>query len=98
VKSILRVHQERSGDIGALAFNKDDEICIEFVSTAANIRAHNFGIPLESKFKIKEMAGKIIPAISSSNAMVAALQVHEAIKILGGRYEQLHGSVYQRLD
>jgi hypothetical protein len=30
------------------------------------------------------MAGKIIPAISSSNAMVAALQVFEAIKILGG--------------
>ena len=79
-------------------FNKDDEICIEFVSTASNIRAHNFGIALESKFKIKEMAGKIIPAISSSNAMVAALQVHEAIKILGGKYDQLQGSVYQRLD
>jgi hypothetical protein len=44
------------------------------------------------------MAGKIIPAISSSNAMVAALQVHESIKILGQRFDQLHGVVYQRLD
>jgi hypothetical protein len=44
------------------------------------------------------MAGKIIPAISSSNALVAALQVHESIKILSGKHDQLHGAVYQRLD
>jgi len=71
---------------------------VDFVSAATNIRAHNFSIPLESKFKIKEMAGKIIPAISSSNALVAALQVHESIKILSGKHDQLHGAVYQRLD
>jgi hypothetical protein len=44
------------------------------------------------------MAGKIIPAISSSNALVAALQVTESIKILSGNFDQLHGVVYQRLD
>jgi hypothetical protein len=33
------------------------------------------------------MAGKIIPAISSSNALVAALQVIESIKILSGNFE-----------
>jgi ubiquitin-like 1-activating enzyme E1 B len=43
------------------------------VSAATNIRATNFSIAMESMFKIKEMAGKIIPAISSSNALVAAL-------------------------
>ena len=32
---------------------------------------------------IKEMAGKIVPAISSSNALVASLQVLEAVKLLG---------------
>lgn len=71
---------------------------IDFVSAATNIRAHNFSIPLESAFKIKEMAGKIIPAISSSNALVAALQVQETIKILTSRHDQLQGIVYQRLD
>jgi hypothetical protein len=40
-------------------------------------------------FKIKEIAGKIIPAISSSNAIVANLQVLEAIKILQKKYELL---------
>jgi hypothetical protein len=33
------------------------------------------------------MAGKIIPAISSSNALMAAVEVFEAIKILSKKYE-----------
>ena len=44
------------------------------------------------------MAGKIIPAISSSNALVAALQVIESIKILSGKFDLLYGIVYQRMD
>ena len=56
-----------------MTFNKDDDLIVDFVSSASNLRAFNFGIPFESKFKIKEMAGKIIPAISSSNALVASL-------------------------
>lgn len=65
-----------------MVFDKDDELAMDFVIAASNIRAQNFGIPMESAFKIKEMAGKIIPAISSSNALVASLQVIEAIKLL----------------
>jgi ubiquitin-like 1-activating enzyme E1 B len=55
---------------------------MEFVVAASNLRAHNFSIGLETAFKIKEMAGRIVPAISSSNALVASLQVHESIKML----------------
>lgn len=65
---------------------------------ATNIRAHNFGIPLETAFKIKEMAGKIVPAISSSNALVASMQVHEAIKLLERNDDQIRGSTYSRLN
>jgi ubiquitin-like 1-activating enzyme E1 B len=54
-------------------FDKDDPTLVEFVTAAANIRASNFSIPMESLFKIKEMAGKIVPAISSSNALGASL-------------------------
>jgi len=35
------------------------------------------------------MAGKIVPAISSSNGLVAALQVSEAIKLLARDYKNL---------
>lgn len=42
------------------------------------------------------MAGKIVPAISSSNALVAALQVMEAIKLLAGeaKVQQLKAITY----
>jgi ubiquitin-like 1-activating enzyme E1 B len=62
----------RRQDLGKMMFSKDDEMAVEFVTAAANLRAHNFSIALESLFKIKEMAGKIVPAISSSNAIAAS--------------------------
>lgn len=65
-----------------MVFDKDDQDALEFVIAATNIRAHNFSIQMETAFKIKEMAGKIVPAISSSNALVASMQVHESIKLL----------------
>lgn len=68
------------------------------MTAATNIRASNFGIQMESLFKVKEMAGKIVPAISSSNAMAASLQVIEAIKLIEGKQENYRGIVYKRLD
>ena len=81
-----------------MCFDKDDELAMDFVIAASNIRAQNFGIPMESAFKIKEMAGKIVPAISSSNALVASLQVVEAIKLLSRNYQSLQTVAYGRLD
>lgn len=71
---------------------------MDFVTAATTIRAYNFAIDAETPFKIKEMAGKIVPAISSSNAMVANLQVIEAIKLLAGQFDQLRGVAYNRTD
>jgi len=44
------------------------------------------------------MAGKIVPAISSSNALVAALQVFEAIKMLSKKFQLLKGITYTRMN
>ena len=79
-------------------FDKDDELALEFVVAASNIRSYNFSIQMETAFKIKEMAGKIVPAISSSNALVASLQVHEAIKLLQRQSMYLRGFEYNRVD
>jgi ubiquitin-like 1-activating enzyme E1 B len=65
-----------------LVWDKDDEAAMNFVTSAANIRAFIFGIPLKSKFDIKSMAGNIIPAIATTNAVIAGLIVMEALKIL----------------
>lgn len=65
-----------------LAFDKDDEDTLDFVASTANLRAIVFGIEPRSKFDIKQMAGNIIPAIATTNAMTAGLCVLQAFKIL----------------
>lgn len=67
---------------GFLSFEKDDDICIKFVTAASNLRAHIFSIDLLNEFQTKEIAGNIIPAICSTNAIVAAIEVSEAMKFL----------------
>eukprot|EP00043_Microstomoeca_roanoka_P008867 m.85133 g.85133 ORF g.85133 m.85133 type:complete len:600 (-) comp14413_c0_seq6:138-1937(-) len=71
-----------------LTWDKDDDIAMDFVCAAANLRAQVFGIPLRSRFDVKSMAGNIIPAIATTNAVVAGLIVNEAFKILRNNLDQ----------
>ncbi|MCJ1311924.1 E1 ubiquitin-activating protein uba2 [Agyrium rufum] len=66
-----------------LTFDKDDEDTLDFVAASANLRSIVFGIEAKSKFDIKQMAGNIIPAIATTNAMTAGLCVLQAFKVLG---------------
>lgn len=65
-----------------LTFDKDDEDTLDFVAATANLRSVIFGIETRSKFDIKQMAGNIIPAIATTNAMTAGLCVLQAFKVL----------------
>ncbi|RMZ85584.1 hypothetical protein DV737_g622, partial [Chaetothyriales sp. CBS 132003] len=69
-----------------LSFDKDDDDTLDFVTAAANLRAQIFGIEAKSKFDTKQMAGNIIPAIATTNAMVAGLCVMQSFKVLRGDY------------
>lgn len=71
-----------------ISFDKDDEDTLDFVAASANIRSTLFGIERKSRFDIKQMAGNIIPAIATTNAVVAGLCVLQSMKILKGDYEQ----------
>ncbi|KAJ4827483.1 SUMO-activating enzyme subunit 2 [Turnera subulata] len=73
---------KRGKEIGNLSFDKDDQLAVEFVTAAANVRAASFGIPLHSLFEAKGIAGNIVHAVATTNAMVAGLIVIEAIKVL----------------
>ena len=65
------------------AFDKDDDLAMRFVTATANLRAHVFGIePLQSLYSAKGIAGNIIPAIATTNAMAAGLQILQAIRLL----------------
>ncbi|KAK4212242.1 hypothetical protein QBC37DRAFT_196128 [Rhypophila decipiens] len=78
-----------SDDEAIITFDKDDEDTLDFVAASSNIRSWLFGIDRKSKFDIKQMAGNIIPAIATTNAIVAGLCVLESFKVLKGEYDQV---------
>ena len=69
-----------------ITFDKDDEDTLDFVTAGANLRSIVFGIETKSRFDIKQMAGNIIPAIATTNAIVAGLCVLQAYKVLRGEF------------
>jgi len=80
---------------GELVWDKDDLPALNFVTACANIRMHIFSIGQKSRFEVKSMAGNIIPAIATTNAVIAGCIVMEAIKILDGQFEKCK-TVYLR--
>ncbi|CAK9326473.1 unnamed protein product [Citrullus colocynthis] len=82
IEAIKLFFTKREKDVGNLAFDKDDQLAVEFVTAAANIRAESFGIPMHSLFESKGIAGNIVHAVATTNAIIAGLIVIEAIKVL----------------
>lgn len=90
-KRVLDMKAAQNGSAGQdaiITFDKDDEDTLDFVAASANIRSTLFGIDRKSKFDIKQMAGNIIPAIATTNAIVAGLCVLESFKVLKGEYDK----------
>ncbi|KAL1918225.1 uncharacterized protein VTP21DRAFT_3491 [Calcarisporiella thermophila] len=79
------IDTQSSEQITHLSFDKDDDDALDFVTATSNLRAHIFGIEKKSRFQVKEMAGNIIPAIATTNAVIAGMLVMQAFKVLDGR-------------
>ncbi|KAH0528455.1 hypothetical protein TsFJ059_003322 [Trichoderma semiorbis] len=84
----MRANKDPSAPEPTITFDKDDDDTLDFVASSANIRSTVFGIDVKSRFDIKQMAGNIIPAIATTNAIVAGLCVLQSFKVLKGEYGQ----------
>ena len=64
-------------------FEKDDDSNghVDFIAAAANLRAINYEIKTETKLEIKRIAGKIIPAIATTTAMICGFVSLEMYKV-----------------
>ncbi|TNN55000.1 SUMO-activating enzyme subunit 2 [Liparis tanakae] len=83
----LRSQLQQMGEGAELVWDKDDPPAMDFVTAAANLRMHIFSMNTKSLFDVKSMAGNIIPAIATTNAVIAGLIVLEGLKILSGELE-----------
>lgn len=69
--------------IHLIEFEKDDDENgqIDFISATANLRARNYRIKEVDRFHVKMIAGKIIPAIATTNSMIVGAVCIEFLKL-----------------
>ncbi|KAI8920775.1 hypothetical protein DFJ77DRAFT_426178 [Powellomyces hirtus] len=87
------IEQQKRDPEFSMSFDKDDLAALNFVTATANLRAEVYGLEKKSRFAAQlnlvgslEMAGNIIPAVATTNAIIAGLIVMTAIKVLAGEW------------
>jgi len=71
-------------------FEKDDDtnFHIDFLTSGTNLRAGNYDIKASERSTVKVTAGRIIPALATTTAMICGLVNLEFMKIVLGKHKE----------
>ncbi|GJD08137.1 SUMO-activating enzyme subunit 2 [Galdieria sulphuraria] len=81
LKQLLRRWKESKS---ALTFDENDTISLAFVTAASTVRASAFDIVAKNSFDVRGIAGRIIPALSITNAVIGGIVVFQLLRFLSG--------------
>jgi len=83
IKYLEGIELNPSYKINIVEFEKDDDTNhhIDFISACANLRARNYKIDEGTRHRVKMIAGKIIPAIATSTALIVGTCGMEIVKM-----------------
>jgi ubiquitin-activating enzyme E1 len=79
----------------AIEFDKDIDPHNTFVTACSNCRAGNYSIPTADTHRSRAIAGRIIPAIATTTALVTGLICLELYKIVGTAGKELKIDAYK---
>jgi len=74
----------KENDIEPVDFEKDDEtnFHVDYIHATANLRARNYRIKECDKLQTRGIAGRIIPAIATTTAMIVGCMCNEIMKVI----------------
>ena len=81
--------------LNPIEFDKDLDDHMLFVTACSNLRALNYSIPTEDTHRSRAIAGRIIPAIATTTALVTGLICLELYKIIGTSQKELKIDAYK---
>ncbi|KAL3757977.1 hypothetical protein ACHAWU_006035 [Discostella pseudostelligera] len=81
--------------LNPIEFDKDLDDHMLFVTACSNLRALNYSIPTEDTHRSRAIAGRIIPAIATTTALVTGLICLELYKIIGTPQKELNIDAYK---
>lgn len=81
--------------LNPIDFDKDVDDHMLFVTACSNLRAMNYSIPTEDTHRSRAIAGRIIPAIATTTALVTGLVCLELYKVIGAPRKELTIDAYK---
>ncbi|KAH9246695.1 hypothetical protein BASA81_015744 [Batrachochytrium salamandrivorans] len=78
--ALLAQHPIPARTITSAQFDKDSELHLDLVWSAACLRANNYSIPFQSRIDSKRVVGRIIPAMATTTAACCGWVVIELLK------------------